>query len=131
MGISFNTIPLTPVFGAEIVDVDLSADTGQDLFSLIYQAFLDYQVLVFRRQNMSSADHVRFARLFGEVQVHVMNQYHADSHPELYLLTNLDKKNLKFTTDFRSVYATVLEKWLGAPTEEILGGRYPTIPLLT
>ena len=61
---SLNTIPLTPVFGAEIVDVDLSADIGPDLFSLIYQAFLDYQVLVFRQQSMSSADHVRFARLF-------------------------------------------------------------------
>ena len=69
MGISLNTVPLTPVLGAEIVDVDLSADIGQDLFSLIHQAFLDYQVLVFRRQNMSPADHVQFARLFGEVQV--------------------------------------------------------------
>ena len=91
MGISLNTVPLTPVLGAEIVDVDLSADIGQDLFSLIHQAFLDYQVLVFRRQNMSPADHVRFARLFGEVQVHVMNQYHTDGHPELYLLSNLDE----------------------------------------
>ena len=91
MGISLNTAPLTPALGAEIVDVDLSADIGQDLFSLIHQAFLDYQVLVFRRQNMSPADHVRFARLFGEIQVHVMNQYHADGHPELYLLSNLDE----------------------------------------
>ena len=88
---SLNTAPLTPVFGAEIVNVDLSAEICPGLFSLIYQAFLDYQVLVFRQQNMSPADHVRFARLFGEVQVHVMNQYHADSHPELYLLTNLDE----------------------------------------
>jgi taurine dioxygenase len=91
MVISLNTIPLTPIFGAEIVDVDLSADIGPDLFSLIYQAFLDYQVLVFRQQSMSSADHVRFAQLFGEVQVHVMNQYHADGHPELYFLSNLDE----------------------------------------
>ncbi|MGW8269418.1 MAG: TauD/TfdA dioxygenase family protein [Burkholderiales bacterium] len=30
------------------------------------------------------------ARGFGEVQVHVMNQYHADGFPELYRLSNAD-----------------------------------------
>ena len=91
MATSLNIVPLTPIFGAEVTDVDLSDDIIPELFSLIYEAFLDYQVLVFRRQSMSPADHVRFARLFGEVQVHVMNQYHADSYPELYLLSNIDE----------------------------------------
>jgi uncharacterized protein (DUF1501 family) len=38
--------------------------------------------------------------------------------------------NLPFTTDFRSVYATVLERWLGRPSEKILAGRFQTIPVL-
>ena len=59
------------------------------------------------------------------------NQVIGGLYGEPASLTDLDKKNLKFTTDFRSVYATVLEKWLGAPTEEILGGRYPIIPMLS
>ncbi len=42
-------------------------------------------------------------------------------------LGSLDNGNLKFTTDFRSVYASVLEKWLGTPSEQILGGQYPLI----
>jgi uncharacterized protein (DUF1501 family) len=29
--------------------------------------------------------------------------------------------------DFRSVYAAVLEKWLGAPSEPILGGKFPLL----
>jgi taurine dioxygenase len=33
---------------------------------------------------------VEFARRFGPVQIHVMNQYHADGFPELYRLSNLD-----------------------------------------
>ena len=46
-------------------------------------------------------------------------------------LGNLDKGNLRFTTDFRSVYSTVLEEWLGASPEAILGGqRFKKIPLL-
>ena len=45
-------------------------------------------------------------------------------------LTDLDHGNLKFTTDFRSVYATALEGWLGAPSDDVLGGRFETLPLI-
>lgn len=38
-------------------------------------------------------------------------------------LSNLDYGNLKFSTDFRSVYATVLDKWLGADADAILGSN--------
>jgi uncharacterized protein (DUF1501 family) len=40
-------------------------------------------------------------------------------------LGNLDSVgNLKFTIDFRQVYATVLDRWLGAPSQAILGGSF-------
>jgi uncharacterized protein (DUF1501 family) len=39
-------------------------------------------------------------------------------------LTDLDQGDLKFTTDFRSVYATVLDRWLGANSEIVLGSRF-------
>jgi uncharacterized protein (DUF1501 family) len=42
-------------------------------------------------------------------------------------LTDLDNGDLKFSTDFRSVYATVLDKVLGADTQRILGQDYPAI----
>jgi uncharacterized protein (DUF1501 family) len=35
--------------------------------------------------------------------------------------------NVRFTTDFRSVYATVLERWLGRPSTAVLGGTFPQI----
>jgi uncharacterized protein (DUF1501 family) len=38
--------------------------------------------------------------------------------------------NVPFQTDFRSVYATVLERWLGRPSERILRGRFATIGAL-
>jgi uncharacterized protein (DUF1501 family) len=44
-------------------------------------------------------------------------------------LTDLDKGDLKMTTDFRSVYATVLDDWLGAPSAKVLGESFPTLPL--
>jgi uncharacterized protein (DUF1501 family) len=45
-------------------------------------------------------------------------------------LTDLDRENFRFTTDFRQVYATVLEGWLGAPAEIVLNGRFEQLPLL-
>jgi uncharacterized protein (DUF1501 family) len=38
--------------------------------------------------------------------------------------------NVRFTTDFRSVYATVLERWLGRPSQQILAGSFSTLPIL-
>ena len=42
-------------------------------------------------------------------------------------LTDLDGGNLKFTTDFRSVYATVLDRWVGAPADDILGEHFDPV----
>jgi len=40
-------------------------------------------------------------------------------------LSSLDNNgNLKYTTDFRSVYATVLDRWLGASSKDVLGGSF-------
>jgi taurine dioxygenase len=81
---------LTPNLGAEVAGVDLSGPMDDELFGALYQAFLRYQVLLFPPQELPPQRQVEFARRFGEVQVHVMNQYHADGYPELYRLSNLD-----------------------------------------
>jgi uncharacterized protein (DUF1501 family) len=45
-------------------------------------------------------------------------------------LTNLQDGDIRFNTDFRSVYATALEKWLGAPSEQVLGRKFPLLPFI-
>ena len=86
----FAVRPLTPNLGAEIMGVELANGISDDVFKAVYQAFLRYQVLVFPPQELPPGRQVEFARQFGEVQIHVMNQYHADGFPELYRLSNLD-----------------------------------------
>lgn len=45
-------------------------------------------------------------------------------------LTDLDRRgDLRVTTDFRSVYASVLGGWLGADPKAVLGGTYADLPL--
>ena len=82
--------PLGENLGAEISDVNLAEDISDEIFRGIYQAYLRYQVLLFPPHDLPPDRQVAFARRFGEVQIHVMNQYHADGFPELYRLSNLD-----------------------------------------
>src|SRR5437868_8215385 len=40
-------------------------------------------------------------------------------------LSNLDSNgNLKYTIDFRSIYATVLDRWMGASSKDVLGADF-------
>jgi uncharacterized protein (DUF1501 family) len=47
-------------------------------------------------------------------------------HPSL---TDLDDGDIKFKTDFRQVYATLLDQWLSWPSPAILGGKYDPVPI--
>ncbi len=49
------------------------------------------------------------------------------NHPSL---TDLDQGDLKYTVDFRSVYATILQSWLDTPSKPILGQQFNTLPIL-
>ncbi len=44
-------------------------------------------------------------------------------------LNNLEDGNLKISTDFRQVYATILEQWLGLDDKTVLGSKYDKLPL--
>lgn len=47
-------------------------------------------------------------------------------------LTSLDRTgNLVHTTDFRSLYATLLDGWLGVESGAVLGDDFPTFPLFS
>jgi len=48
-------------------------------------------------------------------------------HPSL---TDLVEGDLKHAIDFRSVYATVLDKWLGADPAKILGAPFERVPFI-
>jgi uncharacterized protein (DUF1501 family) len=50
---------------------------------------------------------------------------------EVPRLNRLDGNgNLPFSVDFRSLYATALERWWGVPSAKVLDGPYPSLDLL-
>src|SRR6266700_7455272 len=88
----FQVTPLHPVLGCEITGITLAEAVSPAMFAKVYEAFLDYELILFRDVDLPPATQVAFARNFGEVQVHVLSQYHGyRDHPEIYMLSNLDK----------------------------------------
>lgn len=49
------------------------------------------------------------------------------AHPSL---TNLEDGNLRHHTDFRQVYATLLDGWLGVPSRQVLGQEFQAVDVL-
>jgi taurine dioxygenase len=86
----FQVKSLHPSLGCEISGITLAEAVEPKLFDKVYEAFLDYELILFRDEDLPPATQVAFARAFGEVQIHVMNQYHGyEGFPEIYMLSNL------------------------------------------
>ena len=80
--------PLSQVMGAEVRGVDLSRSSGNPE---VREAFHRHLLLVFPDQHIDETQLIAFSRQFGELQVHVLDQYRHPRHPEIYVLSNVGK----------------------------------------
>ncbi|MFQ5995713.1 MAG: TauD/TfdA dioxygenase family protein [Acidiferrobacterales bacterium] len=80
--------PHTSVLGAEVIGADLSRFEDDRQFAQIHQALLEHGVLAIRDQHITPEQHIAFSRRFGELEVHVMDQYLLPGHPEILLISN-------------------------------------------
>jgi taurine dioxygenase len=67
---SLTISPMTPAIGAEIFDIDLAADDISQRIPDIRSALLKYGVIFFRDQELTQAQHIAFAREFGDLEIH-------------------------------------------------------------
>ncbi|MFC3711878.1 TauD/TfdA dioxygenase family protein [Sphingoaurantiacus capsulatus] len=63
-------VPLGPVLGAEIEGVDLTQPLDAAAVAAVRAALLKHKVIVFRDQDISHDDHLRFGRYFGDLEGH-------------------------------------------------------------
>ena len=82
--------------GAEIHDLDLKAPVAEATFKAFEAALVEHKVLVLRDQHLTTEQHVRFSRLFGELEVHPMRPQ--GEFPEILVLDN-HKDNPVLSTD--------------------------------
>ncbi|MGB0508201.1 MAG: TauD/TfdA dioxygenase family protein [Pikeienuella sp.] len=60
--------PLSPRFGVEITDCDLTQVSETHLYPEIREAFETHSALLFRNQSLTNEDHLRLGRLFGPIE---------------------------------------------------------------
>lgn len=80
---------LSPSLGLELGGISLASDFQPEETKLLRQLLARHKVLVFRNQDITPAQHVAFARRFGELEVHPIIKQHPD-HPELVTFIHND-----------------------------------------
>lgn len=79
--------PLASTFGAEITDVNLQ-DPSSEITEKVYQAFLDYQVLVIRNQDLNPAQQVAFSERYGQLEWQENAKHTHPDHDKVLVLSN-------------------------------------------
>lgn len=69
-GTYFDLKPLSPAIGAELHGIDLREDLSEAAIAAVRQALLDWKVVFFRDQDITPAQHIAFARRFGDLEIH-------------------------------------------------------------
>src|SRR5258705_185307 len=84
-------IPTGAALGAEIRGADIRA-LDDVTFGTIYQAWLDYAVVLIRGQELSDSDLIAFSRRFGaldQAPIQENGRRFVDGFPELYVVSNV------------------------------------------
>jgi len=80
--------PLHPLFGAEIIGLDLRQPLDDQSFAEVLDAFNTYSVLLLRGQDITDEQHVAFSQRFGELEQ--TSFAIAAPNPYIYRLANVD-----------------------------------------
>ena len=77
-------------FGAETSEIDLSKIQKDSTIELIKNEFLTHSALVFRKQNLDDNALVRFGKIFGELEEHLIENSDGKIMSPVHSITNYD-----------------------------------------
>jgi taurine dioxygenase len=80
-------LPMTPTIGAEIRGLDLTLPLDAATVGHLRAALLDWKVLFFRDQPITTEQHLAFARNFGALEEHPFAP-HKPGYPEVLAITH-------------------------------------------
>ena len=83
--------PSGATLGADISGIDLAAPLSPGDFRTILRALGEHGVLRFPRQTLDTDQFAAFGGRFGELEVNVASMFHEPGHPEVMILSNIQK----------------------------------------
>ncbi len=109
-GIKIRT--LHPLFVAEVTGVNLSVPLSRDDFKVIWEAFNEHQVLVFRGQDFDDESQIAFSRHFGELETMIAHPGNDWNPGHISVMTNLGRDgNILPPDDPAMVHRARNEDW--------------------
>ena len=97
LDLPFKVNRLSPNIGAELLNIDLKQNLDNQIKQKIYEALLVYKVIFFRNQNLTTEEHLNFAKNFGELEIHPFAP-HKKGFPEVLNITHNEKNKGKENT---------------------------------
>lgn len=82
--------PLSPCIGAEIRGIDLRQELSADLVADLRAALVAHKVIFFRDQDIGAEEHLRFARYFGDLEIHPVTPADQENREILRLVHNAE-----------------------------------------
>jgi len=109
---SIKTTTLHPLFGVEILDVDVRR-LDDPTFKEIVDAFNEHSVLLFRGQRLTDEEQISFSRRFGPLETTIRSiASQDDTLPQISNLANVDPDDQLIPAgDRRNLYNAANQMW--------------------
>lgn len=99
-------------FEIKVVDADLSREMSESQFRELHALWMRHPLLLFRRQAISDAQQIAFARRFGALEIHPAKEHRSSLHPEIYRVSNVDEAgNLLPSASAGAKYMSLTRLW--------------------
>src|SRR5687768_5821733 len=82
---------LHPLFVAELTGIDVTVPVSREDFRVIWDAFNEHQILVFRDQRSDDESQIAFSRNFGELETMIAHPGNDWNPGHISVMTNLGK----------------------------------------
>ncbi|TDY15832.1 taurine dioxygenase, partial [Paraburkholderia sp. BL6665CI2N2] len=86
---------LSPSIGLEFQNVALATEFPDEDIASLRRLLCEHKVLVFRQQDLTPAQHVAFARRFGDLEVHPFIGHHPDHRELVTFVHNSDSRGIE------------------------------------
>ena len=85
----FETRPVHPDFGLEILGIDLAGDIDNERFAHLVELYNQHSMLLFRNQSLDARSMAALTRRLGKPKIETRKQYNFREYPEVSTLGNI------------------------------------------
>ena len=104
--------PFGLTLSAEVHGLDLSQPLDAETVRTLDAAWVRHKLLIFVDQHIDDAQQIAFTRNFGELEKFPMKSVRADTHEEIFRVSNVDTEGRHLPSDHNTVrYLHVTQQW--------------------